>query len=80
MDHRPQSIAEFSDRDAVNRALAKRDFDDLKEEVVSLRASVEDLVKAWNTAASLVSFIKWAGAVATAGAALWVVFKGKLSI
>lgn len=75
-----QTEEALDERDAVNRALAKRDFDDLKAEVTNLKASVDDLVKAWNTATSLLSFIKWAGGIATAATALWVLLKGKFAL
>jgi len=72
-----QSEVELDERDAVNRALAKRDFQDLKTEVQELRASVDGLVIAWNTATSVISFVKWLSAAVAAFAALWVLVKAK---
>lgn len=75
-----QSTAELDERDLVNRALAKRDFDDLKSEVQELRASVDGLVKAWNTATSLVTFVKWVAGFIAAGVAVYALIKGKFSV
>lgn len=75
-----QSEVELDERDAVNRALAQRDFNDLKLEVQELRASVDGLVNAWNTATSVVIFVKWLAALIGATAAIWILVKGKFSI
>lgn len=55
---------------------------ELRSEVAQLRidverqtAATEQLVKAWEAAETLVSFVKWASSLVTALAILWAVFK-----
>lgn len=81
MDRPPHILnTEAEELDAVDRALAKRDLEDLKRDVRDLTASVDGLVKAWNTATSVVIFVKWLAAAVTAVAAVWLLVKGKFQI
>ena len=64
------------DGQAVENALLRRDVEILSEKVDKLTKDVESLVVAWNTATSVVSFVKWlSGAVAAVGV-LIAYFKG----
>jgi hypothetical protein len=59
-------------------ALLKKDIDQLKAEVQELRADIKDLITAWNTAGTVVSFVKWlAGFLGAAGVVLATVFEWK---
>ena len=40
-------------------ALLKKDIDQLKAEVQELRSDIKDLITAWNTATTVVTFVKW---------------------
>ena len=49
-------------------ALLKKDIDQLREEVQQLRTDIHDLISAWNTASTVVSFVKWlSGLIAAVG-------------
>lgn len=74
------SPGEQDERDAVSRAMAQRDFEDLKREVNDLKTSVDGLVNAWETATSVVVFVKWLSAAIAAAGALWLILKGKFVI
>jgi len=51
------------------------EFHALRREVEGLRADVQGLVDAWNTARGVVMFVKWIGGAAASLAALWALIK-----
>lgn len=59
-------------------ALLKKDIDQLKSEVQELRGDIKDLIQAWNTATTVVTFVKWlAGFFGAAGVIAATVFEWK---
>ena len=59
-------------------ALLKKDIDQLKHEVQDLRSDIKDLIQAWNTATTVVTFVKWlAGFFGAAGVIAASVFEWK---
>ena len=63
------------EQQAIDHALLKKSVDDLASKVEELEASLSGLVKAWEAAGALVSFVKWAAAIVTAVATLMAVVK-----
>lgn len=47
----------------------------LREDVAELKALVNELVFAWNTARGVVKFVKVIGSIATAVTAVWALLK-----
>lgn len=62
--------------DANNRADHER-LTEIEAKLDKLAVDVEELVAAWKAANAIVSFIKWAGGVATALTALMALLKLK---
>lgn len=62
--------------DAVEIALLRQDVEMLKVTIDKQSKQIEDLLAAWNGAATLVSFIKLLGGVALAVGAIIAFFKG----
>jgi hypothetical protein len=52
-------------------ALVARDIRDLKDRLEKLESSIESLVKAWEAAGTLVTFVKWAAGLGTALGVAW---------
>jgi len=59
-------------------ALLQADMAALTKAVTKQSSDIEGLVKAWNTANGVVSFMKWLAGIVTAVTILWGVFKLKL--
>lgn len=60
----------------VQFALLEKRVEDLEKKIDKLNASVGELVKAWDSANTLVTFVKWIGGLAAAGTAIYVFIKG----
>ena len=59
-------------------ALLQADMAALTKAVTKQSSDIEGLVKAWNTANGVVSFMKWLAGIAVAGSILFGVIKFKL--
>jgi hypothetical protein len=59
-------------------ALIQADMATLTKAVTKQSSDIEGLVKAWNTANGVVSFMKWLAGIAVAGSILFGVIKFKL--
>lgn len=59
-------------------ALLQADMELLTKAVAKQSSDIEGLVKAWNTANGVVSFMKWLAGIVTATAILWGAVKLKL--
>ena len=57
--------------DETDLALAARDIEMLTSRIEKLEASIENLVKAWEAAGTLVTFVKWAAGLGTALGVAW---------
>lgn len=63
------------EQQAIDHALLKKSVDDLAAKVEELEASLSGLVRAWEAAGALVSFVKWSAIVATSIASLAAFYK-----
>lgn len=52
-------------------ALVARDIEELNARLEKLEQSIESLVKAWQAAGTLVTFVKWAAGLGTALGVAW---------
>ena len=57
--------------DETELALAARDIELLTSRIDKLETSIENLVKAWEAAGTLVTFVKWAAGLGTALGVAW---------
>ena len=57
--------------DETDLALAARDIEILTTRIDKLETSIENLVKAWEAAGTLVTFVKWAAGLGTALGVAW---------
>lgn len=57
--------------DETDLALAARDIEILTARIDKLEQSIESLVKAWQAAGTLVTFVKWAAGLGTALGVAW---------
>jgi len=60
--------------DETDLALAAKDIEVLTARIDKLEQSIESLVKAWQAAGTLVSFVKWAAGLGTALGVMWTAF------
>lgn len=66
----------MSPEDRIQIRALQSQIETLEENVAKLTNSVEDLVKAWNTAKGMTSFVKWIASLASAGGVIWALLQG----
>lgn len=54
----------------------ENEIEKLSQKIETLEASIKDLVEAWNSAGSVVKFVKYSAALITALAICWTAVKG----
>jgi hypothetical protein len=60
----------------VQFALLEKRVSDLELKIDALHQSVDKLVKAWDSANTLITFVKWVGGAAAAATAILIFLKG----
>lgn len=62
---------------ADHRRYHDQELSDLKDEVKELRADIQELLEAWNTAKGMTYFVKWLSGVLIACVSLYAYITGK---